>query len=359
MNRPLYLYVAAALVVLSLPGCGGKSGDTETEYVEPLTNVEIFEVQPSVFEEYLTLPVVVQPNRVVNLGLTAGGRVTGIKADKGDRVKKDMVLLETDDVLLRSQHANAKANLDYQRNEFARSEKLFRDGSITEAAFDGAKLQLSQAENAFDMAKKQLEDAVLKAPFSGIVTMRNIETGDILGPGTPAFRIIDMNMVKIQAGIPEKYITDFKVGNTVSVVFDSLPEKTFPGKINYVSPEANPSVRTFLAEIVVNNTEGVLRAGIMGNARILRKVHENAMMIPLNTIIETQKGRILFVARDNSTVEQRLVTLGGGGDTMIRVLTGISPGEKVVVKGQHDLVDGEKVNISGKIASAPIEESGQ
>lgn len=349
--------IVAATAFLAAAGCGGKSSDTESGYVERITNVELFEVRPVVFEHYLTLPVIVQPYREVNLGLTVGGKVTKLHADKGDRVRKDTVLLETDDVLLRVQLENAKSTLDYQKNEFARSEMLFRDGSITEAAFDGAKFQLAQAENAYNMAVKQLEDAVLKAPFEGIVTSRTVEVGDILGPGTPAFRIIDMSRVKVQAGIPEKYVGDFTAGNTVTVRFDAYPGKAFPGKINYVSPEADPSVRTFLAEIDINNGENLLKAGIMGNGRILRKTFHDALMIPINAIIETQAGRVIFVAHEDGSVEQRPIELGQGGETTVMVLSGLQSGEKVVVKGQHDLIDGEKVNVTGTIAAVAGEEN--
>ena len=82
-------------------------------------------------------------------------------------------------------------------------------------------------------------------------------------------------------------------------------------------------------------------------------------MIPLNAVIETQDGRIVFVVRDDNTVEQRSVTLGSNSDTMVQTLSGIYAGDRVIVKGQHDLVDGEKVNITGSLAVAPGEESVQ
>ena len=345
-------------VIVAAAGCGDKASESQPEYTERITNVETFTITPTEYREYITLPVVVIPNREVNLGLTGGGKATVIHVDKGDRVGKDMVLLETDDILLKAQYENARATYEYQKNEFARSEKLYREGSITAAAHDAATLQLAQAENANTMAKKQLEDAVLKAPFSGIVTSRSVEVGDILGIGSPAFRIIDISRVKVQAGIPEKYIGDFAEGNTVSIEFDSLPGKAFEGKIGYVSPEANTSVRTFLAEIVVDNSTGLLRSGIMGNARILRKIFENALLAPINAAIETQNGSIVFVAGENDIVEERRIVIGSGNDTMIMLLSGVSPGERIIAKGQHDLVAGEKVNITGTYTVAAMEDSG-
>jgi len=350
--------VAVVIALSGLAGCSKKAAETKDPPAR-ITNVEIYPVEPVKFEDYINLPVVVKPNREVDLGLTTGGKVTKIHADKGDRVEKGMVLLETDDVMLRANLEIAEANLEYQKKEFARSGKLFQEGSITAAAYDGAKLQLAQARHSYEIARKQYEDSVLKAPFSGIVTRRNVEVGDILGPGTPAFRIIDMSRVKVQAGIPEKYIEDFRIGNTVAVRFDAIPGKTFKGRINYISPEADTTVRTFLAEIVVDNPDGLLRAGIMGDARILRKVHENALMIPINAVVETQEGRIVFVVRDDGTAERRSVELGGVTDLTVCVVSGLEENDRVIVKGQHDLVTGEKVNITGEYSIEPGEVSGE
>ena len=121
----------------------------------------------------------------------------------------------------------AKSTFEWREKEFVRYEKLFKDESISEADFDAAGHALIQAESSYKIAQKNFEDATLEAPFGGIVTMRNVEVGDILAPGTPAFRIIDMKRVKVQTGIPEKYIGDFEKGNKVKITIDDR-------KIKYV-----------------------------------------------------------------------------------------------------------------------------
>ena len=243
----------------------------------------------------------------------------------------------------------AKANFEFQKKEFARGKKLYHDGAINEAQFDAMKLQLANAQSSVDMAKKQYEDTALIAPIDGIVIMRNVEVGDILGPGTPAFRIIDVSRVKVRVGIPEKYIIAFKVGNKVNIKFDAIPHTVFEGSINYISFEATSSVRTFLAEILVENSGGLIRSGLMGNAKILRDVHENAMMIPINSIVDSQFGRSVFIADDDNIAEERLLEIGSGStDTMIMIKSGLTVGDRVIVKGQHDLVSGERIKITGE-----------
>ena len=108
-------------------------------------------------------------------------------------------------------------------------------------------------------------------------------------------------------------------------------------------------MRTFLAEIVVPNDDGIIRAGLMGNANILRAVIEDAILIPINAIIEAQKGRSIYIALNDNTAEERLIELGKGStDTMAIITSGVSVGEKVIVRGQHDLVTGERINITGE-----------
>ncbi|MFC1508966.1 efflux RND transporter periplasmic adaptor subunit [Candidatus Omnitrophota bacterium] len=355
MKNSLLTLLTAFLIITAVIGCGKKQENDTTINNTKVTNVEIYMAKETTFEEYLRLPVVVKPNRQVNLGLTSGGKITMIHVDKGDRVTKDMVLLETDDWHLKIASEVAQASYEFQKKEFSRNEKLFRDGSVSETVYDSSKLMLAEARGTYEMARKRYKDATLKAPFAGVVTSRNVEVGDILAPGAPALRIIDMSKVKVQAGIPEKYIADFKVGNNVEITFDAIPNKTFRGKINYIAPEASVSVRTFIAEIIVVNKDGDLMAGIMGDASILRNVHEGALMIPLNALIDTQKGRILFIARDDNTAEERSIDIGSNSDTEVMITAGIEPGEKVIAKGQHDLVEGERIKIMGEVMSGSTE----
>lgn len=360
MKNTVQRLFVAVLLIISAYGCDKKlKAEIETDFTK-VTNVEVYTVTTSSFDDFITLPVVVSPYKEANLGLTSGGRVTKIHVDKGDRVTKDMVLLETDDVLLKAQFKQAEANLAYQKKEFARNKKLFEDGTISPADFDGSELQLVMAQSSYDMAKKQFGDSILKASIAGTVTMRNVEVGEILGPGTPAFRVIDMSKVKVQAGIPEKHIISFKLGNTVTVSLDAIPDKVFKGKINYISPEASPSVRTFLAEMEVDNSRGIIKAGIMGNARILRTVYEDAILIPINAIVEAQEGRSVFVAREDNTAEERTIVLGEGNDDLMVIVTaGVQPGDRVIVKGQQDLVTGESIVITSEYAAKSVEGSVQ
>ncbi len=343
-----HLGIAVLACAVLAAGCGGGDQAAETTVAEKAVNVEVYPVEPTTFVDYLSLPVVVIPNREVSIGLVQGGRVVTINVDKGDRVRQNQVLLTTDTETLRANLRTAEANLEYQKSEFERNRKLLESGSITEAVFDASKLQLAQAQSAYEIAKKQLDDATLEAPFSGVVTERNVEVGDILSPGAPAFRIIDMDRVKVQAGIPERYITDFKLGNDVAIMFDAFQGETFQGRISFIAPEASPQTRTFLTEILVENRDGQIRAGIMGNARIQQQTYSAALLVPLDALIETQEGRKLFVVRDDSLAAERSVTLGRSTGDMIMITSGLQPGDKVITKGQHNLVDGEDIRITGQ-----------
>ncbi len=350
-------WVALAALVAVAPGCKGGKTQGAVLNISKVTNVEVYTVVPKTYTEFITLPVVVMPFREANLSLISGGKITKLFADKGDRVQEGKVLLETETEMLRASREVSRANLEYQNGEFARSKQLFEAGSISQAAFDGAKLALSQAQSQYDIAKKQFEDATLEAPFNGIITMRNAEAGDVLGPASTAFRLIDMDRVKVQAGIPERYIDDFHKGNLVTIMFDSMPGKEFPGRINYIAPEASSSVRTFMSEILVDNSRGLIRAGIMGNARIQRRVFNDALLIPLDALIETQYGRKAFVVKDDSLASERTIAIDGGGDDMIVVTKGLQAGDRIITKGQHDIVEGDRVRVTGEYGKTAKKEA--
>ena len=341
------------MLLLAGAGCGGPDTDSVEAVQEKVTPVEVFTVNEAEFEDFIVLPVVASPYRQANLGVTSGGRVVELNADKGDLVRKGTVLLKVDDILYRAALGQADANLEYQKKEFARSEKLFRDGTITEAEYDGAALQLATAESAAEQAGKQFDDTTLEAPFGGVITMRNVEVGDILSPGVSAFRLVDVSRVKVQAGVPEKYIAYFEKGRQVNIVFDALPGREFDAEIDYIAPESNTGTRTFLTEMIVRNPDGVIRAGILGNARILRSIVDKAIAIPINALVETQEGRRVYVALPDNTAEERVIEIAQASDTMVRITAGLHAGDMVITKGQHDLVNGEKIKILSR-----YEESG-
>lgn len=346
--KKLYLLMALVISASFIISCGGDNKAANTKINEKITNVEIYTVKPSLFVDYINLPIIVLPNKEANLGVVSGGKVVKIYVDKGDRVKTGQLLLETETDILKPTFESAKANFEFQKSEFERSKKLFDNGSISQTAYDAASLAFSQARSAYDITKKQLDDATLEAPFSGIITLRNVEVGDILSPGAPAFRIIDVDRVKVQAGIPEKYIADFKKGSVVSMKFDAFPMKEFKGKINFISPEAAPAVRTFMTEIEVENKGGIIKAGIMGSAQIEKNIYNNALLVPLDALIETQEGRKVFTTDDDKTVNEKVITFGGTDSKMVMVLSGLKAGDKVIAKGQYDLVNGEKIKITGE-----------
>lgn len=346
MNRLRSILVGGAVIAVAIAGCGKNEADVQ-EAPERITNVAVYEVAPMSFDDYISLPVQVSPYREVNLGVVNGGRVTTLHADKGNRVKTGAVLLETDADLLKAAVEQARAQFEYQEQETVRSRQLHEAGSITDAAMDAAQFALATARNALTIAQENLDNATLKAPFAGTVVMRQAELGEILAPGAPAFRLIDNSRVRVKAGIPEKYIASFRVGSNADIQLDALPGETFAGTVGFISPEADSQVRTFQVEIVVENARGSIRSGIMGNARILRSRLENALLIPLDALVETQDGRSVYVVRSDSTAERRTVTLGeASSELMVEVVAGIQSGDRVVVKGQHDLVTDENVRVT-------------
>ncbi len=354
MNRLRSVLVGGTVIAVALAGCGNEKTDVK-ESPEPVTNVAVYEVAPMSFDDYITLPVQVRSYREVNLGIMNGGRVTALRADKGNRVSAGAVLLETDADMLKAALEQARAQFEYQQQEFARAQQLYEGGSFTDAALDAAQLALASARNALTIAQENLDNATLEAPFNGTVVMRQAELGEILAPGAPAFRLIDNSRVRVKAGIPEKYIASFRVGSNANIRFDAIPGETFTGTIGFISPEADPQVRTFPVEIIVNNPGGHIRSGIMGNARILRSRLENAILIPLDALVETQDGRSVYIVRSDNTAERRAVTLGeASSELMIEVVAGIQPGDRVIVKGQHDLVTGENVKVTEVLNAGDI-----
>ncbi len=345
MKKQLFPLYLAILTI----GSGCSSGDAGNPAPPGrVTNVEVYPVVPRTFVEHFSVPATVVPRRQVDLSMVGGGRVTAVQVDKGDRVEAGQTLLQTDTTSLQAAFDLAAANLEFQTGEFERASRLYEAGSINQSAFAAARLALAQARSERDIARQRLKDATLEAPFTGMITQRHVELGDVLGPGAPAFRLIDADRVKVQVGIPERLVGDFRIGNTVSIELDALPGEVLSGRLEYLAPEASPGVRTFLAEMLLDNHNGMVRSGLMGQARIQRRTFSDALLVPLDALIEGQDGRQLFVVRHDTLAVQRAIDIAATDAGMMVVRRGIDIGDRVVTKGQHELVDGDRVRVTGE-----------
>ena len=225
--------------------------------------------------------------------------------------------------------------------ELSRVRALFAQGGVAQSDLDALELSYSVRKSTY---QNLLENTILRSPLTGYVTARNYDEGDMYAMSMPIFTVQQVYPVKLLVGVSESEFTKVKKGDTVTLTVDALPGRTFTGKVNRLYPTIDAATHTFKAEVVVTNSDRVLRPGMYARVTVTFGVR-NSIIVPDQAIVK-QEGtgqRFVYVMEGDGTVSYVPVTLGRHIGTEYEVTEGLVAGQKIVSKGQVNLKDGIKV----------------
>lgn len=283
-------------------------------------------------------------NREVMLIPQAQGEVKQVFFNEGDQVSQGKVLLQVDDELLQSQHMAAKANYENAKTNYERFNKASSSEGISKMQVDGAYLALKSAESQMRQLEIAIRKSKLTAPFSGTITMRDVEPGAVVG-GVPVARLTDVSSLKLEVKVPESDIIYFSEGAEVSVHNELFKDTRFSGKIDFVSDRGDESHNYVVKVRVMNNSKVKLKAGMFGSISLNKKMDVKSLLIPRSALLGSAKKPQVYVVENGKSM-LREVTPGRSNTTEIEVLSGLKAGESVVVSGQINLVDGSNVQVA-------------
>jgi RND family efflux transporter MFP subunit len=301
--------------------------------------------------------------RSARLSPRVDGLVARVRVDAGDRVRAGAPLIELDAAMVSLALDRAKAGTAESR---ARSEEALR--LSTEARRLVAEKHLPQTELARREAEAKLAAAalvaaqasereqaellrrhVVPAPFAGVVARRLTDVGEWVSRGTPVIELVATDRVRLDVQAPQERFAAIHEDALVQVFADSLAGESLPGRIVARVPVSDPSARTFLVRVVVDGAAGRLLPGTSATAVIGLPGSKQALLIPRDALLRYPDGsHSVFVVREQAggaTALERPVKLGGGG-VQVEVLEGIEPTDRVVVRGNERLRNGQLVRIA-------------
>ncbi|MBN1824905.1 MAG: efflux RND transporter periplasmic adaptor subunit [Candidatus Eisenbacteria bacterium] len=337
---PAAAFLGAALLVAAA-GCGG--GEERTAE-EPATAVRVEPVARRSFTEYFELFGTVRGDREATLVFEVGGVVREILADEGAWVKAGDPIARLNDDLYYAQRREAEAAYAVARDIYERSGALREKGGISEFELSRLEHEMEAARARFDGARTQHERATLRAPFDGRVDVRFLDVGDYASPLAPFVRFLDLGAVRIETPVPEVRVGALEVGEPATIVADAWPGRVFEGTVAFLSREVDGSARTVMVDVKAANPDGALLPGMTVRVKMVREVHENAVVIPQDAVVETEKGESVFLASGGRAVE-RPVTVGGVYAQTALIDAGLAEAESLIVVGNRDLVDGQRIQV--------------
>ena len=258
--------------------------------------------------------------------------------------------------------AAAKAQLDLAQVTFDRIQELFNKRSVTNQEFDEASARLKAAQAGLGMARAkraqldskmaQTEQEIraagiqrgyteISAPFSGTILTKSVEPGTLAVPGAPLFTIEREGTYRLEASVEESRLQLARVGKSVLVTIDGA-DRTFPARIAEIVPSVDAAARTGTVKIDLPQLPE-LRAGLFGRARFDKGTHK-VLTVPVASVVTRGQLQSVFVA-DNNIAHARLITLGASTKNQLEVLSGLNPGDRVIVPIPMGLSDGSPIEV--------------
>lgn len=340
----------ALLATLSLgwSACGSGRGaeeakaNVESSSEAPPVNVSVETIVPTSLKDELQLSGRLEPWVEVDVSTELGGTVQDVGFEKGRRVEKGQVLARIGSDLLQAALEEAEAERVAAEANYNKTTELFDRQAVPRQDLVSATSTYKRAEARVSAAKLRVERSILTAPVAGIAVTREIEPGEVVSPGARVTVLHQVSRLKAAAGIPENDISYFKIGGEAQLECDAYPGRGFSGRIYFLGPAATEQNRSFPVEIEVDNRAGELRPGMIVRVSLVRRVFDDAIVVPRDAVLERDKGNVVFVL-DGEKAEQREVRTGPSESGRIVVLDGLAPGEELIVSGHRNLVDGQRV----------------
>ncbi len=284
---------------------------------------------------------VLSGNKESMIAAQTGGQVTSLLVEPGDHVRKGEPILKIDDELYCLEAERAQIMFNKAKMDLDRIEKLHQQNSASDSDLEGLKLMAKSAEVACKMAEKTYINATIKAPFSGVVSAKFTEVGQMIGPGMPVVQLIDQETLKLTVQIPEESIAFVKIGASTSVFIDALG-LTVEGKVASIGSKASGGSRSFPVEIRIHGEEGV-RSGMFARANI-EAGSTQSIVLPRVALLPDAGRNIVFLVRDNLAEKAIVKILGQNGDNV--AVEGVSPGDNVITTGNQLLTNGTSLSVT-------------
>jgi membrane fusion protein (multidrug efflux system) len=280
----------------------------------------------------------------VKIAPEQAGRVAAIRFEEGQAVAEGEELVKLDDTLLAAEAQEVQARAELAQANYDRASSLSKTGSGTQRTLDEALADRLTSNALLLLIQSRLEKTSVKAPFPGVMGLRSVSAGAYVEPGTEIATLDKIDIVKVEFTIPERNLTDVRVGYPVEVLVDAYPDRVFRGEVYAIDPQLDVNGRSLKVRARLPNPDLSLRPGLFARVVVQGASRGEVVVIPEGAIVP--RGGQNFVYRvSDGKVEEAKVELGRRREGRVEVTSGISAGDTVVVAGHARLKNGAAVEI--------------
>lgn len=333
---------AVTTVASHIRASRAEASATEGKKQEPVASVKVAALKSCTVEDRLVLTGGVLPWEDLIISAESGGKIEWQGVDEGDQVQagQDLVRIETS--LLNAHRDQARAQARLAAQELQRVQALAEKGVATVQASDKVLADKDMAEANLRLVEIQLQKSVVKAPIPGVIDRLFKDENEFVDTGTPLVRLVQTDKVKVGVGIPEREIGNFEEGAPAIVTLDAIDGREFNGAIHKIATTADPATLTFVTEVAVDNTDGAIKPGMVARVRLVRRTCPESIVVPIFSVMTVENQRFVMV-EEGGVAHVRPIDIGVIQNDVVQAVTGLKPGDRLIVGGQRDLMDGDPV----------------
>lgn len=349
-NRSLLtgLAVIALLLLIIIPKLNLSCGDSGEAQMAgrggAALPVSVHVIEPGTLNNRIITNGTILANEEVELTSEASGRVTAILFEEGKPVQKGDLLLKTNDSELQAQLLKEKYSLKLAEDKEARGRQQLAIEAISKEDYDVLMNELNTVKAQIQLIEAQIAKTEIRAPFDGRIGLRFVSLGSYISSNTRIASVLDVNPVKIDFSVPEKYVNLVHAGDKITFTVQGS-DLQHQGEVYAVEPKIDPATRTLLLRARSDNPDGAILPGAFAEVKLILETVDDALLIPTQALIPELNGHKVFIVQ-GKTAAPRPVKIGIRTENDVQITEGLMPGDSVITSGILQLRPGMPVSPS-------------
>lgn len=336
-NKKIIFWVAAIAIVilLALPKLKSSKGDAGNALlgmdVDPGIPVKAHVVKPEKLSDKVLASGTVIANEESDLRSEISGRITQILFKEHSRANKGALLVKISDADLQAQLARTEFRKKLAEDREHRQKVLLEKQAISQEDYDTALNELNVIRSEIQLIKAQIDKTEIRAPFDGIVGLRYVSEGSYISPTTRIATLQNINPVKIDFAVPEKYSRSVQIGQAIAFKIEG-DAQDFQGKVYAIEPKIDLATRTLQVRAIAPNNDRKLFPGAFAEVELALQEIDDAIMIPTQALIPELQGQKVFLFK-NGKAQSQMVDIGIRTSETVQIIHGVQPGDTVLTTG--------------------------
>jgi membrane fusion protein (multidrug efflux system) len=355
-SKPLNLLLAG-IITIGLGACGSSDKKTTTQTAsprpaggppaamsQPPMTVDVFIIKPTNINEKIEVSGSLMANENTDIHPEISGRLVQLNIAEGKFVNKGALLAKIYDGDLQAQLKKLEVQLEIANTNEERSAQLLKIQGISKSDYDASQLNVNNIKADIEITRANITKTEIRAPFSGKLGLKNVSPGAFVTPLTVVTSIAEVNKLKLQFSVPEKYGSQMKNGQLISFTLNGS-DKTFSATVIATETTIGAETRSLTVRAIVTNNDPALIPGTFANVQMILGNNPNAIMVPNSAVIPQGRKKQVFVFKSNKALPMDITT-GIRDSANVQVLSGLFPGDTLITSGLLFLRPGSDVRLS-------------